>query len=68
MPSYELDSYHIKEEMKRFMEFVETKIKNERQPLYEANCPETIYYTSLKYGINDYDKILSYGYEIIYQK
>ena len=45
LPSHELDSYHIKEEMNRLMEFDKTKIDNEQKPLYEANHPEAIYNT-----------------------
>ena len=40
--SHELDPDHRKEETRRFMEFVETKIGNKRKHLYEANFPETI--------------------------
>ena len=50
------------------MELVETNIDNERQYQYEANHHEAIYYTALKDDINDYDNIISYGYEILYNK
>ena len=46
VPSHKLESDHIKEETKRFMELFETKICNERQTLYESTRPEANYYTA----------------------
>ena len=47
------------------MELFETKIGNDRKPLYEVTRPEATYYTELQDNINNDDEFLPYCYKIL---
>ena len=53
---------------KNFMERVEAKIGNAKQPLFDGSDPDRVYYSAFGDTNNSDVNILTYGEEIQYQK
>ena len=65
---HELTTDHITKQCKNFMERVEYKIKNAKQPLFDSTEPDIIYYSAFGDTNDVDDNVLPYGGEIQYHK
>ena len=65
IPKHELSSSDLQSQMSSFMQAVESKIGNYRQPAFDIDSPEQLYYTAFGDGVDDDAIILPYGNEII---
>ena len=65
IPTVDLTSIELQNQMKRFMEKVESKIGNYRQPEFNPDQPEQIYYSTFNDEKEDDDIISPYEGEVI---
>ena len=65
---YELATYYMTKKCKNFMERVEARIVNSKQPLFGVTYPNRVYYSSFGDTDNADDNVLSYGEDIQDQK
>ena len=65
---HELTTNHITKQCNNFMEHVEAKIGNDKQPLFDGTKPDIVYYSA--FGDTNYaeDNMVPYGKDIQDQK
>jgi hypothetical protein len=64
IPDHELESPELKKQTDTFMETLESKIGNYRQPAFNIEVPDEIYYEAFGDDTTSDDNVLPYGDEI----
>ena len=64
----ELTSYHMTKQCNNFMEILEAKTGNSKQPTFDGTDPEIVYYIAFGDTDDSDDNVLPYGEEIQHQK
>ena len=60
-----LEGQQLKEQMQLFTESVEVKIGNSRQPMYNQDDPDAIYYSIMNEDRDANENVLPYGEELV---
>ena len=66
--NHDLTSLDMISSCRKFMKSVESKIGNEKVPIYDASKPDKIYFSAFGEHDDDDDNLLPYGEEIVDQK
>ena len=65
VPAKDLSSDDMQNQMTLFMQSLESKIGNHKEPAFDSNNPNTIYFESFGDHIENDDNVLPYGDELI---